>query len=98
MTLLSAYVHHNDDHCCTCESAVFGAVVSAGQRLQPVWWMRVDIDSQPQFWRFQHTLKEFKLHTDYSGTLEQIKPLQPVGHEAEFKFKSPLYAIFVSLD
>ena len=43
--MLSAYVHHNDNHCCTCESAV-GAVVSAGQSLQPVWWMRVDIDSQ----------------------------------------------------
>ena len=45
--------------------------------------------------------REFKLHTVYFGTLEQIKPLQPVGQAAEFKFESshfePLPVIWQSL-
>ena len=39
----------------------------------PVWWMRVGINSpMSSFRRFQLTLKEFKLHTLYSGILDQI--------------------------
>ena len=40
-----------------------------------------------------------KLHTDYSGASEQIKPLQPVGQAVEFKFESkfkPLLVIWPS--
>ena len=33
-------------------------------------------------------LKEFKLHTVYDVILEAIKPLQLVGHAAQFKFES----------
>ena len=49
---------------------------------------------------FSTDLKEFKLHTVYFGTSEQIKPLQPVGQAAEFKFESkfePLPVIWQSL-
>ena len=49
---------------------------------------------------FSTDLKEFKLHTVYFGTSEQIKPLQPVGQAAEFKFESkfePLQVIWQSL-
>ena len=33
-------------------------------------------------------LEKFKLHTVYSGILEQITPLQLVGQAAEYKYKS----------
>ena len=53
-----------------------------------VWWMRVDIDSVlSSILAYSMDLNEFKLHTVYFGTLEQIKPLQPVGQAAEFKFQ-----------
>ena len=45
---------------------------------------------------FSTDLKEFKLHTVYFGTSEQIKPLQSVGQAAEFKFE-PLPVIWKSL-
>ena len=44
--------------------------------------------------------KEFKLHTVHFETIEQIKPVQPVGQAAEFKFESkfePLPVIWQSL-
>ena len=46
------------------------------------------------------TLKKIKLDTDYSRISEQIKPFQPVGQAAEFKFESkfePLQVIWQSL-
>ena len=54
----------------------------------------------PKFRCFQWNQQEFKLYTDYSGILEQVNPLQPVGQAAEFKFKSkfePLPVIWQSL-
>ena len=49
-----------------------------------VWEMRVGIISLlSSISAFSTDLKEFKLHTDYSGILEQIKRLQPVGQEAD---------------
>ena len=36
---------------------------------------------------FSTDLKEFKLHTVYSGISEHLKPLQLVGQVAEFKFE-----------
>ena len=47
--------------------------------------MRVDSDSQLSS---ISASKEFKLSIVYFGTSEQIKPLQPVGRAAEFKFES----------
>ena len=49
---------------------------------------------------FLTDLKEFELHTIYFGASQQIKPLQPVGQAAEFKFESklkPLQVIWQSL-
>ena len=63
--------------------------------------MRVDIDSAlSSISAFSKDLKEFKLHTLYFETSEQIKPLQPVGQAAEFKFESkfePMPVIWQSL-
>ena len=71
------------------------------QSVVSVWWMRVDIDSALSLISaFLTDLKEFKLHTVYSGTSEQIKPWQPVDKAAEFKFESKcdsLQAIWQSL-
>ena len=56
-----------------------------------VWWMtvRVDIDSLlSSISAFSMDLKEFKLHTDYSGISEQIKPVPPVSLAAVFNFES----------
>ena len=44
---------------------------------------------------FATDLKEFKLHTDCSGTSEQIKHLQPVGKASEFKFESQFEPLLV---
>ena len=68
-----------------------------------VWWMRVGINSQlPSISAFSTDLKEFKLHTDYSGISLQIQPSggsvqvwvqvrAPAGHLAfiqnEFQWK-----------
>ena len=51
--------------------------------------MRVDIDSLlSSISAFSMDLKEFKLHTDYSGISEQIKPVPPVSLAAVFNFES----------
>ena len=42
-------------------------------------------------------LKEFKLHTVYAVISEAMKPLQLVGHAAEFKFESKLEPLLVIL-
>ena len=46
--------------------------------------MRVAISafSRELYWQ------RFKLHTDYSLISEKIKPEQPVGQTAQFKFES----------
>ena len=59
--------------------------------------MRVDIVSVlSSISAFLTNLKEFKLHTVYFGTSEQIKPLEPVGQAAEFKFESKFEPLLVN--
>ena len=57
--------------------------------------MRVGIDSLPQFGIF-NTENEYKSHTVYSETLEQIKTLQLICQVAEFKFESTFEPVLVS--
>ena len=76
-----------------CQGPVVQLVVSL---LYPVtaWRTRVYINAQlSSISVFATDLKEFKLHKDYSGIQEQnqqIKPLQPVGQAAGFKFEFKL--------
>ena len=63
--------------------------------------MRVDIDSAlSSISAFSTDQKEFKFHTVYFGTSEQIKSLQPVSQVTEFKLESkfkPLQVMWQSL-
>ena len=53
----------------------------------PVWGMSINnFTSLDSNLASVTELKEFKLHTDYAVILEAIKPLQPIGQEAESKF------------
>ena len=67
----------------------------------PLSWYSLSDDCDVlNFGRFNGPKKKFKLHTIYFWTSEQIKPLQPVGQAAEFKFESkfePLPVIWKSL-
>ena len=42
----------------------------------------------PQFWRSKKNSNSAQFIEIYFGVSEQIKPLQPIGHAAEFKFES----------
>ena len=54
-----------------------------------VWWMRVDFVSVLfSISAFLTDLKRIQTPHSFFGTSEQIKPLQPVGQAAEFKFES----------
>ena len=56
--------------------------------------------SCPQFWRSKKNSNSTQFIELYFGVLEQIKPLQPIGQAAEFKFESkfePLPVIWQSL-
>ena len=65
-------------------------------------WGLLSTRSCPQFRRIQRTWEEFKLHTNYFGVSENIKPLlvKPIDQAAEFKFESrfkPLQIFWQSL-
>ena len=54
----------------------------------------------PQFWRSKKNSNSTQFIELYFGVSEQIKPLQPIGQAAEFKFESkfePLPFIWQSL-
>jgi len=54
----------------------------------------------PQFWRSKKNSNSTQFIELYFGVSEQIKPLQPIGQAAEFKFESkfePLLVIWQSL-
>ena len=54
----------------------------------------------PQFWRSKKNSNSTQFIELYFGVSEQIKPLQPIDQEAEFKFESkfkPLLVIWQSL-
>ena len=56
--------------------------------------------SCPQFWRSKKNSNSTQFIELYFGVSEQIKPLQPIGQAAEFKFESkfePLPVIWQSL-
>ena len=51
--------------------------------------MRVDNTHHcPQFWLSKQTSNSIQFIELYFGVSEQIKPLQPIGQAAEFKFES----------
>ena len=64
-------------------------------------WMRVGIDSLlSSIWCSEKNSNSTKCIKLYSGVSEQLKPLQPIGQAAEFKFESkikPLLVIWQSL-
>ena len=63
-------------------------------------WGLVNPRSCPQFWRSIKNANSTQFIELHFGVSEQIKPLQPIGQAAEFKFESkfePLPVIWQSL-
>ena len=52
----------------------------------------------PQFWHSKKNSNSTQFIELYFGVSEQIKPLQPIGQAAEFKFESKFEPLHIIID